>query len=91
MSGSVIILLTLLAVILFVVLCWATFTAWSWLNCLYNDTPVKERAGLKALLLIPYILIAIWGTILYIALFLITLGGIVQLGGALRSWWHSGK
>jgi len=90
MGGLAIVILTLLAVGLFALVCWASFGTLSWLNWFYNDTPVSEKALTKVLLLIPYIFVAMWCGLLYIVLFVATLGGVVSLANAFRGWWHKG-
>lgn len=91
MSGSIIVILTLLAIAAFVLLVWLSEKGLRSLNELYNDTGKDERVVTKVLLLIPYILLFIWVLVLKIVLFIITLGTVISLAGDLRDWWHKGN
>lgn len=89
MGGLAIVLLTLAAIAVFVFVVWASQKLLESMNVLYNDT--QGRAGTKALLLIPYILLTIWVLVIKIVLFIVTLGLAIDAAGNLRDWWHKGN
>jgi len=91
MSGWTIVFLTLLAVAAFVLVVWASEQGLEALHRFYSDTHKDEKVVTKVLLLIPYILLFIWVTVLKIVLFIITIGVIIDTAGNLRNWWHKGK
>lgn len=88
MNGAVIIIATLLAVAGVFLIGWGSFILLEQFNKLYNDTPTEEQRGLKIILLIPYIILAIWCGIIQVLITLLTLGLAIDAARNFRNWWH---
>ncbi len=91
MGGFDIIVLTVIFGLLVVWMIKASFWSLARLNLFYNDTPVEYRCGTKALLLIPYIALALWVAVLFLIVHLLALFGAYWAAEAARNWWHAGS
>jgi uncharacterized BrkB/YihY/UPF0761 family membrane protein len=89
MGGLAIAAITLVGIVAFILLVWASSRLLEAMNAFYNDTQGRDVA--KALLLIPYILLTAWVLVIKVVLFLITLGLAIDAAGNLRDWWHKGR